>query len=196
MLHTSPLPRARIAPSADRLFSSGESPLQFRAAMDFCRERAPSAVDCDVMRFVAEACKPTSRHAFRPAFTTADWRLLASFCVGRRLRPDARVLVPGTVDRTLRFLVEGSLWQESAGAAHGSGRWSKALLPGAFLGEDALFSDQPGTLDVRALEDSLVLELPLARQKELTAACPAIAFELLRAAGAVIAARGHEPVVR
>jgi hypothetical protein len=36
-----------------------------------------------------------------------------------------------------------------------------------------------------------VLELSLPRHKELTAACPEIGFELLRAAGAVIAARGR-----
>jgi CRP/FNR family cyclic AMP-dependent transcriptional regulator len=64
------------------------------------------------------------------------------------------------------------------------------------LGEDTLFSDAPGDVEVRTLEDSVILELSLPRQKELTAACPAIAFELLRAAGAVIAARGRTPAVR
>ena len=96
-------------------------------------------------------------------------------------------MIPGRVDRALRFVVEGSLWQESAADASRT----KALLPGTILGEDGLFSDTPCDLDVRTLEDSLVLELSLQRQKELTASCPAIAFELLRATGAVIAARGR-----
>ena len=56
----------------------------------------------------------------------------------------------------------------------------------------ACIDDTTRHLDVRTLEDSLVLELSLPRQKELTASCPAIAFELLRATGAVIAARGRE----
>ena len=86
----------------------------------------------------------------------------------------------------VRFVVEGALWQESAAANR-----NKVLAAGAIVGEDALFSDAAADLDVRALEDSLILELPLARQKELTASCPEIAFALLRAAGAVIAAGGR-----
>jgi len=54
----------------------------------------------------------------------------------------------------------------------------------------------PCALDVRALEDSLVLELTLPRRKELAASCPEIGFELLRAAGAVIAARNRTSGLR
>ena len=43
----------------------------------------------------------------------------------------------------------------------------------------------------RWVEPTLILELSLSRQKEMTAACPEIGFEMLRAAGAVIAARGR-----
>ena len=184
MFHTPVETRFAIV---DRLIAHGDRPLAFPAAMDLCRHQASSGADCDALRFAAEARKSASRNAFRPAFTTADWRAFSSFCIPQRLPAGYRVLIPGRVDRTLRFVVEGSLWQESAAASH-----TKALLPGTILGEDALFSDLPGGLDVRTLEDSLVLELSLPRQKELTASCPAIAFELLRATGAVIAARGRE----
>ena len=191
MFHT-PIPaRAAHPSSGDRLFAFGEKPLQFPADMDLCRDQVPAAMDCDALRFAAQARKSPSRHAFRPAFTTADWRTFSSFCIARRLPPDFRVLVPGHVDRTLRFVVEGSLWQESTAATRAAAAESKVLLPGTILGEDALFSDASGELDVRTLEPSLVLELSLSRQKELTASCPAIAFELLRAAGAAIAARGR-----
>ncbi len=189
MFHTPINTRAGHRSSGDRLFAFGEKPLQFPARMDLCREQVPAAMDCDAMRFAAEARKSPSRHAFRPAFTTADWRTFSSFCIARRLPPGFRVLVPGHADRTLRFVVEGSLWQESTASARAAASEPKVLLPGTILGEDALFSDGAGELDVRALEDSLILELSLPRQKELTAACPAIAFELPRAAGAAIAAR-------
>ena len=186
----------RHAPAVDRRFAFAAKPLQFAAAMDVCRQRAPAHVDCDVMRFAAEARKSASRHAFQPAFSADDWRTFSSYCVARRLPAGTRVLIPGRADRTLRFVVEGSLWQESAASAPATPSHLKLLMPGTILGEDALFSDGPGDLDIHTFEDSLILELPLPRQRELMASCPAIAFELLRAAGAVIAARNRAPAAR
>ena len=126
-------------------------------------------------------------HAFRPGFTPDDWRLFSSFCVATRLPAGFRVVVPGNGDRTLRFVVEGGLSQSTRAL----GGQTTLLPPGAIQGEDGIFSSDDVDLDVRAVEDTLVLELTLPRRKELTAACPAIAFELLRAAGAAIAARGR-----
>ncbi len=185
---------ARIAPAAHagRRLAFGERPFTFLADMDLCRHQANDDDDCEGLRFAAEARKSKSANAFRPAFATGDWRVFASYCIVRRLPAGYRVAIPGRADRTLRFVVEGSLWQEAAGNASRT----KALLPGAIVGEDAVFSDEAGTVDVRTLEDSVVLELSLARQKELTASCPEVAFELLRAAGAVIAARGRAPEAR
>ena len=161
-------------------------PLQFPMAMDLCTDQAADPTDCDGLRLAAAARKSTSTQAFLPAFANADWRVFASFCVARRVQAGYRVMIPGRSDRALRFVVEGALWQESP-----VGNRNKVLAAGAIVGEDAVFSDAASDLDVRALEDSLVLELSLARQKELTASCPEIAFALLRAAGAVIAARGR-----
>jgi hypothetical protein len=188
MFHTPVETRFAIV---DRLLAFGDKPLAFPAEMDLCRHRVPSTMDDDATRFAAAARQSVSGHAFRPAFTAADWKRFASFCVVRRLPPEFRLLVPGRVDRTLRFLVEGSLWQDGSASRRADARQPKMLLAGAIVGEDAVFSDAPNELDVRTLEDSLVLELSLQRQKELTAACPALAFELLRAAGGVIAARGR-----
>ena len=191
MFHTPIEPRVGTPPSFNRIRAFGEQPLQFPAAMDLCRERVPAALDCDALRFTAEARRSSSRHAFRPAFTAADWRVFSSFCIAACLPTGYRVQIPGHADRTLRLVVEGSLWREAAANTWETPIQSKLLLPGTILGADALFSDSPADLDVRTLEDSLVLELSLPRQRELTASCPAIAFELLRAAGAVIAARGR-----
>ena len=190
MFHTAIDSRFGVAPPIDRMLAFGAHPLQFPARMDLCRDQVPAAADCDALRFAAATRKSTSRQAFRPAFATGDWRVFSSFCIARHLPPDHRVLIPGRSDRMLRFVVEGSLWQESTASSLAAAAQSMLLAPGAILGEDALFSDAPCELDVRTLEHSLVLELSLARQKELTAACPEIGFELLRAAGAVIAARG------
>ena len=191
MFNTPTEVRYGIPSSVDRLFAAREKPLRFPADLDLCRDRVPAAKDCAAARFAAEARKLTSRHAFRPALNAADWRTLSSFCIERRLPPDHRVVIRGRADRTLRFVVEGSLWQVCEASAQATAGQPRLLLPGTILGEDTLFSDAPGDVDVRTLEDALILELSLPRQKELTAAFPAIAFELLRAAGAVIAARGR-----
>ena len=191
MFHTPIEPRIRISPSVDRLMAFVGKPLPFPADMDLCREQVPAAADGDAMRFAADARKSSSRHAFRPAFTAPDWRTFSSFCIARRLPAGYRVLIPGRADRTLAFVVEGSLWEEPSASSFGTNSRPALLLPGTILGEDALFSDGPDGRDVRTLEDSLVLELSLPRQNEMTAACPAIAFELLRAAGAVIAAQAR-----
>lgn len=184
MFNTPTDSRLQFSPSVGRMMAFVGKPLPFPAGMDLCRERVAASADCDGRRFAAAARRSPSRRAACPALSDADWRTLTSFCIARRLPAGFRVAIPGHVDRTLRFVVEGSLSQSSAGG-------QKALLPGAIVGEDALFSEVAGDLDVRAIEESLVLELSLPRQKELTAAFPAIAFELLRAAGAAIAARGR-----
>ena len=186
MFHTPTEARSDLSSSAFHLLRFVGKPLPFPAAMDLC-DQMPVAATCDGLRFAAEAGKSASREAFRPAFATGDWRVFASYCIARRLAPNQRVVVAGRPDRTLRFLVEGSLLQEAAAADSPS----RVLLPGALLGEDALFSDVSWEPGVRTLEASLVLELSLPRHKELTACCPEIGFELLRAAGAVIAARGR-----
>lgn len=187
MFHTPIDTRTGFSNTAGRRLAFGERPFTFLAEMDLCRNQVNDADDCEALRFAAKARKSTSPNAFDPAFATGDWRVFASYCIVRRLPAGYRVAIPGRADRTLRFVVEGSLWQESASNANRS----KALLPGTVTGEDGVFSEEAGDLDVRTLEDSVVLELSYARQKELTASCPEIAFELLRAAGAVIAARGR-----
>ena len=195
MFHTSIEPRAGMSSSVHHLMAFVGTPLPSAADMALCREKVRAGRDCIALRFAAEAKKATSRHALRTSFTADDWRMLASFCIATRLPAGFRVLMPGSADRTLRLVVEGSLSQQSAAVRATAGQ-PTLLLPGTVLGEDTIFSNEPGELEVRAVEDSLILELSLPRRRELTAACPAIAFELLRAAGAVIAARGRASAQR
>jgi len=177
--------RTRMTSSVFHLLEFVGKPLPFPAPLDLCREQVPAAPTCDGLRLAEAAAKSESREAFRPAFATGDWRVFESYCIARRLPAHHRVVAAGPCDRTLRFVVEGSLRQQGPGNA------DKVLLPGAILGEAALFSEGCCNPEVHTLEPAVVLELSLARQRELTAACPEIGFELLRAAGAVIAARGR-----
>ena len=189
MFHTSIEASLAKPASVDRFFAAEAKPLHFSAAMARLRTQAQpqsptsGTADAEGLRFATAVRESTSRLAFRPAFTADDWRMFAGFCIVRRLGPDTRVVVPGRADGALRFVVEGSLWQQAAA------RQPELLVPGAVFGEDTLFSDDPCALDVRTLEHSIVLELSLQRRKELTASRRALAFELMRAAGAVIAAR-------
>ena len=136
MFHMPIESRIGIPSSVDHLLAFVGKPLPFPAAMDLCSDQVPDATDCDGLRFAAAARKSTSPQAFRPAFATADWRVFASFCVARRLPAGHRVMVPGRADRTLRFVVEGSLWQESprapapaeAAAARRDPRRGRAVL--------------------------------------------------------------------
>jgi hypothetical protein len=103
----------------------------------------PAGGDCEALRFAAAARNSRSQHAFRAAFTDADWRAFSSFCIARRLPAGYRVLMPARADRTLTFVVEGSLWQECTASARDAANRSMCLLPGAIVGEDAVFSDVP-----------------------------------------------------
>ena len=196
MFHTPIESRTANSSTFGRYPEFAARPLQFPVALDLCRDQVPESADCDGLRLAAAARKSTSTQAFLPAFANADWRVFASFCVARHVPAGYRVMIPGRSDRTLRFVVEGSLWQEATASARGAASEAKVVLPGTILGEDALFSDAPGEADVRTLVSALILVLSLPRQKVLTAACPAIAFELLRAAGAAIAARGRTSEAR
>ena len=191
MFHTPIDTRFATPTSLDGLLSFGGRPRNVPSDMDLCREQVAATTDCDGLRLAAAARKSTSRDAFLPAFANADWRVFASFCVVRHLPAGYRVTIPGRSERTLTFVVEGCLWQEPAHSSPATASESRVVPAGTVVGVDSLFSDAPCALDVRALEDTVVLELSLARQKELTAACPEIAFALLRAAGALIAARGR-----
>src|SRR4051812_2594153 len=108
MFHTPVETRFAIV---DRLLAFGDKPAQFPAAMDLCRHQVPAGRDDDVTRFAAAARKSPAGHAFRPMFTAADWRAFESFCVARRVPAGSRLMVPGRDERTLRFLVEGTLCQ-------------------------------------------------------------------------------------
>ena len=191
MFHTPIDTRFATPTSLDGLLSSGGRPRNFPSDMDLCRDQVPATTDCDGLRFAAAARKSISRDAFLPAFANADWRVFASFCTVRHLPAGYRVMIPGRSERTLTLVVAGCLWQEPADSTPATAYESRVVPAGAAVGADALFSDAPCALDVRTLEDTVVLELSLARQRELTAACPEIAFALLRAAGALIAARGR-----
>jgi CRP/FNR family cyclic AMP-dependent transcriptional regulator len=63
------------------------------------------------------------------------------------------------------------------------------LRPGAMVGESGLFSGAPHTASVEAMTASTVWALRLPRFEELCSRMPALALEVMRGAGGVMAAR-------
>ncbi len=195
MFQTSIEPRFASS-SGHHLMAFDAARLPSSADMALCREKVRASTTCKILRFAEEAFRLPSPHAFRPAFTREDWLALASFCITTRLPSGFRVAMPGSADRTLRFVVEGSLSQEPTAHARYAGSRPAMLLPGAIQGEDTFVSSGANELDVRAFEDSLILELSFPRLGNLTEAHPAIASKLLRAAMAVVAACARTPEAR
>ena len=63
------------------------------------------------------------------------------------------------------------------------------LRPGSVFGEPGLFIDGPRTASVEAMTPSIIWALRGQRLEELAQRSPALALELVRAAGGVMAAR-------
>lgn len=127
-----------------------------------------------------------SDDAFRARLNALQWRTLGAYLAPYEVRAGDLLIRQDELDRTAYFLGRGTLSvHRSAGGARRVG----LLRVGSLVGETGLFSDQPHTANVEAMTPVTVWALHLPRFEELSSRAPAIAIELLRAAGAVMAAR-------
>jgi CRP/FNR family transcriptional regulator, cyclic AMP receptor protein len=127
-----------------------------------------------------------SDDAFRARLNPLQWRTLGAYLAPYEVRAGDLLIRQGEVDRTAYFLGRGSLsvYRSGSGA-----RRVGLLRVGSLVGETGLFSDQAHAANVEAMTPSTVWALHLPRFEELASRAPAIAIELLRASGAVLAAR-------
>jgi CRP/FNR family cyclic AMP-dependent transcriptional regulator len=86
------------------------------------------------------------------------------------------------------FLAQGSLQIFVTGGPPGSNRIA-ILRTGSVVGEPGLFGDSPRMANVEAMTPCVVFALRGPRIEELAQRLPALALELLRAAGGVMATR-------
>ena len=126
--------------------------------------------------------------AFRARFTVEQWRLLSPFLSRHDIRAGDLLVKQGDSDRTMYLLEQGSLQVFVTGGAPGANRIA-ILRAGSVVGEPGLFSDGPRTANVEAMTPCVVWALRGPRFEELAQRLPAVAIELLRAAGGVMAAR-------
>lgn len=126
--------------------------------------------------------------AFRPRLTLDQWRAIAPYLTRHELRAGDLLIKQGETDRTMYFLGQGSLQVFVAGGPPGSSRIA-ILRAGSVVGEPGLFSDSARMANVEAMTACEVWALRGPRLEELAARLPALAFELLRAAGGIMAIR-------
>lgn len=125
--------------------------------------------------------------AFRPRLSIDQWRLLDAYLTQHEIRAGDLIIKQGETDRTMYFLGQGSLQVFVTAAAQGSR--IAILRAGAVVGEPGLFGDSQRMANVEAMTACTVFALRGPRFEELASRTPALALELLRAAGNLMAIR-------
>ncbi|MEO6031053.1 MAG: cyclic nucleotide-binding domain-containing protein [Burkholderiaceae bacterium] len=126
--------------------------------------------------------------AFRARLSVEQWRAVAPYLTRHDIRAGDLLIKQGDADRTMYFLGQGSLQVFVTGGPPGSNRIA-ILRAGSVVGEPGMFGDSPRMANVEAMTPCVVWALRGPRLEELAQRLPALALELLRTAGAVMAAR-------
>jgi len=126
--------------------------------------------------------------AFRARLTLDQWRTIAPYLTRHDIRAGDLLIKQGDTDRSMYFLGQGSLQVFVTGGPPGSNRIA-ILRAGSVVGEPGLFTDGPRMANVEAMTPCAVWALRGPRLEELAQRSPALALELLRAAGGVMATR-------
>jgi CRP-like cAMP-binding protein len=142
----------------------------------------------DVSALIHAVVTLNAEDAFRPRLTPLQWRLLGDYLTRHEVRAGELLIRQGERDRIAYLLEQGSL-QVYATRSTTAGQRIAILRPGALVGEPALFGDVPRTANVEAMTHCVVWALHGPRMEELAARQPALAIELLRNAGVVLATR-------
>ena len=126
--------------------------------------------------------------AFRPRLTLDQWRVISPYLTRHEIRAGDLLIKQGDTDRTMYFLGQGSLQVFITGGPPGSNRIA-ILRAGSVVGEPGIFSDGARMANVEAMTPCMVWALRGPRLDELAQRSPALALELMRAAGNVMSMR-------
>lgn len=126
--------------------------------------------------------------AFRARLSVEQWRAIAPYLTRHEIRAGDLLIKQGDDERTLYFLAQGNLQVFVTGGLPGSQRIA-ILRSGSVVGEPGIFGASPRMANVQAMTPCVVHALRGPRLEELAQRSPALALELLRSAGAVMAAR-------
>ena len=142
----------------------------------------------DIDELVRAVQTLNAEDAFRPRLSFEQWRTLAPYLGRHEIRAGDMLIKQGDADRSMYFISQGSMQVFVTGGPPGSNKVA-ILRAGAVVGEPGLFGDTPRTANVEAMTPCVVWALRGPRMEELAQRSPALALELLRAAGAVMATR-------
>ena len=129
-----------------------------------------------------------SDDAFRVRLTADQWRMVAPYLSRHDIRAGDLLIQQGDRERTMYIVEHGSLQVFVTGGPPTTHKIA-ILRPGSVVGEPGLFSDGPRMANVEAMTPCVVWALRGPRLDELSQRLPALALEVMRAAGAVMAAR-------
>ena len=142
----------------------------------------------DIDELVRAVQTLNAEDAFRPRLSFDQWRTLAPYLARHEIRAGDMLIKQGDADRSMYMLAQGSLQVFVTGGPPGSARIA-ILRTGSIVGEPGLFNDGPRMANVEAMTPCVVWALRGPRFEELAQRLPALALELLRAAGNVMAVR-------
>lgn len=126
--------------------------------------------------------------AFNAQLSAAQWQQLADVMHRREIAAGDLLVRRGDVEPRAYFVERGLLQVFVTGGPPRSHRVA-TLCEGAMVGEPALFGATPRMAHVEAVTAAVVWSLCARRLHELAAEAPTLVLEVLRAAGAVMAAR-------
>ncbi len=126
--------------------------------------------------------------AFRARLNMDQWNIIQAYLTRHEIRAGDLLVKQGDSDRTMYFLAQGSLQVFVSGGPPGGSRIA-ILRAGSVVGEPGLFGDSARMANVEAMTPCIVWALRGPRFEELAQRSPALALELLRAAGSLMATR-------
>ena len=149
--------------------------------------KGSSALDITTLVRAVEALHDDD-DAFKVRLSAAQWQRLAAAMDRREIAAGDLLVRRGDVERRAYLVESGQLQVFVTGGPPRSHRLAK-LGAGAMLGEPALFGTAPRMANVEAVTAAVVWSLCARRLHELAGEAPALVLEVLRAAGALMAAR-------
>ena len=142
----------------------------------------------DINELVQAIQSLNAEDAFRARLNLEQWRTVAPYLTRHEIRSGDLLIKQGDADRSMYLLAQGSLQVFVTGGPPGSNRIA-ILRAGSVVGEPGLFGDSARMANVEAMTPCVVWALRGPRLEEMAQRSPALALELLRAAGSVMATR-------
>ncbi len=133
--------------------------------------------------------------AFKARLSLEQWRTIEPYLSRHEIRQGDLLFKQGESDRTMYFVAQGTMQIFTTGGPPGRNRVT-LLRAGAVVGESGIFSDAPRSANVEAVTPCDVWAVRGPRLEEMIQRAPALAVELIRAAGTVMAIRMRATAAR